>query len=540
MPLRSLNTLPIITGNQVTGETANPGHARMQPTNNSSPVNQVAKALLVAMLCSAPALICFRTAAGACVADADLGWHLRTGEWILQHHAVPHVDIFSRFGAGKPWQAYSWLYEVVLIRLYQWFRLDGVMLYMGVMLTAIAAALYRLLSRLQPDFTRSAMLTMAVLTAISRLYTPRPWLFTILFFIFEIDILMQARRTGASRKLLWLPPLFILWANIHIQFINGLMVLGVAACEPLLARWWKPSISRLSGRSLWLTLGACTAAACVNPFGIGIYKVAHALASQPGVLNTVNEMRAMPFRSISDFLLLFLALTAVGVMFRFHRFFPFETAMLVIAILLSFRSQRDMWFLAIVAAVIVAEGLAARSTAEQPQRDALWTLPLSLGATALMVLVTAFATQIRNDQLNGKLAEEMPLKAVEVVRERQYAGPLYNTYAWGGFLIWSLRQPVTIDGRAAFYGDERIERSNRTWNGAPDWSSDPDLKSAGLVIAPVDAALAQLLRQDPRFELTYQDKIAAVFVARNQPQKNSSSVAALGPADKPHDPEKKL
>ena len=55
----------------------------------------------------------------------------------------------------------------------------------------------------------------------------------------------------------------------------------------------------------------------------------------------------------------------------------------------------------------------------------------------------------------------------------------------------------------------------------PDWATDPDLKSAGVVIAPVDTALAQLLHMDSRFELAYQDKIADVFVARSQPQKSS-------------------
>ena len=57
-----------------------------------------------------------------------------------------------------------------------------------------------------------------------RLYTPRPWLFTILLFILELDILMRARRTGRLRGLLWLPAIFALWANVHIQFIDGRMV----------------------------------------------------------------------------------------------------------------------------------------------------------------------------------------------------------------------------------------------------------------------------------------------------------------------------
>jgi hypothetical protein len=74
--------------------------------------------------------------------------------------------------------------------------------------------------------------------------------------------------------------------------------------------------------------------------------------------------------------------------------------------------------------------------------------------------------------------------------------------------------PVSIDGRAAFYGDQRIDRSIATWNAQPDWASDEQLRSARLVIGPVTAPLTQVLRLDPRFQLVYEDKVAAVFIAR--------------------------
>jgi len=31
----------------------------------------------------------------ALLGDCDTGWHIRTGEWILAHHAVPYRDLFS-------------------------------------------------------------------------------------------------------------------------------------------------------------------------------------------------------------------------------------------------------------------------------------------------------------------------------------------------------------------------------------------------------------------------------------------------------------
>ena len=54
-----------------------------------------------------------------------------------------------------------------------------------------------------------------------------------------------------------------------------------------------------------------------------------------------------------------------------------------------------------------------------------------------------------------------------------------------------------------------------TWSGGDGWVSDPELTSAHLVIGSVKSALTSLLRFDPRFELVYNDKIAAVFVARS-------------------------
>jgi hypothetical protein len=81
--------------------------------------------------------------------------------------------------------------------------------------------------------------------------------------------------------------------------------------------------------------------------------------------------------------------------------------------------------------------------------------------------------------------------------------------------MWALRMPVSIDGRAAFYGDQRIDRSLATWNAQPDWATDAQLMKAGVVIGPVTAPLTQVLRMDPRFQLVYEDKAAAVFAVRN-------------------------
>lgn len=477
-------------------------------TIHASRAEQIAQAVVVGVLIAIPALVCLHM---AFVADADIWWHMRVGQWILAHHQVPHVDYFSR-GAGRPWAAYSWLFEVAVFQSFQHLGLAGILAYTTAMVVAIAAAIYHLVRRLQPDFMLAVLLTFVASLALVRLFAPRAWLITILFFAIEIDILMGVRKTGRNRQLLWLPALYILWANLHIQFIDGLVVMGIAVGEAVLSRWWGPARTRLKPAWMIGIFVACLLATCISPFGWRIYQVAYHAATQPGILYLITEFHALAFRTLADYTTLFLALAAAGTLAWRRRFAVFETLLLAFAAIVSFRSGRDMWVMIIVATTILAQGLRSREK-EQPSFP-VYFLPITAGVVALLLFAGTVGMHVNNAELRAQVAEHLPLRAVEVAKEKGFSGPLFNNFDWGGYLIWKLRMPVSVDGRADYYGDKRLQRSFSTWDGAPDWASDPDLNSARLVVAPINAPLTQLLRMDPHFQLAFQDKIAALFVAR--------------------------
>jgi hypothetical protein len=306
--------------------------------------------------------------------------------------------------------------------------------------------------------------------------------------------------------------IFALWANVHIQFVDGLFVLGLAWVEAVVALWWKGAETRLRPAWMGLALAAGLLGTLLNPYGWRIYQAAFDLATQGGALNLVTELQAMPFRGLPDFLILLLALGSAAALARRRRFQPFETALLAFAAVLSFRSQRDIWVMATVAAAILASTITGSRRAEF--RLPKWATAVAVLAAGLAVLAGSRVMGVNNAQLDTQLAKNLPVSAVEAVRAKGYAGPLFNNYDWGGYLIWALRMPVSVDGRAAFYGDKNLDRSAATWNAQPDWASDAQLTSAGVVIGPVKAPLTQLLRMDPRFHLVYEDKLAAVFIAR--------------------------
>ncbi len=464
---------------------------------------------VLALLLAAPALICVHS---ACANDPDIWWHMRTGQWILQHHAIPRIDPFSGANAGKPWPAYSWLYELLSFQVFQSFGLAGIVGYSAAMVLAITVALHHLIKRLQADFSIVALLIFSSCFAIGHLFTPRPWLFTILFFILEIDILMHARRTGRVHELAWLPVIFALWSNILIQFIDGLIVLGIALVEAVATGRGIGVRTRLRVLPAAIALGASALATMANPFGWHIYRVAYDLAAQPGVLNKINELKAIPFRDMTDFSVLALTLATTAALAWQRRLRVFEIGLLAFAVLVSFRSQRDVWVVAVAAAAILASSIPGRETAAV--RLPKFATAFAAMIAAVLMLAGFRVMHVNNGVLETEIEKSLPVKAVDAIQTNHYAGPLYNDFNWGGYLIWSLRMPVSIDGRAAFYGDQAIDRSIATWGAEPDWNTDPELTKAGVVIGPPKAALTQVLRLDPKFRLVYEDKVAAVFVAR--------------------------
>jgi hypothetical protein len=167
--------------------------------------------------------------------------------------------------------------------------------------------------------------------------------------------------------------------------------------------------------------------------------------------------------------------------------------------------------------VISASAILARSLKGSDQNRLqlrATAIPLVIFATGLFVILSFRAMRVDNLRLQENLSEDLPLSAVNAIQRKGWSGPLYNDFNWGGFFVWSLRMPVSIDGRTNVYGSEKIVRSYATWNGFPGWDTDPDLVEANLIVAPVGSPLTQLLRLQPCLQAAYEDKLAVVFITR--------------------------
>lgn len=455
------------------------------------------------------------------VSDPDLWWRLRAGQWIVENGWAPATDPFSSYGQGKSWVAYSWLFEALVYGLYRLFGLVGIVIYTVALSLGITTALYSLVRKFERRVANTVGITGIGMLAMTPVLMPRPWLFTILFFIIELDILLTARRSGDYRRLLLLPPLFALWANIHVQFIYGFFALGLFAAEPLIERFFRRPFSFKDLKAgfndrRWLIVIACAITTLANPYHLKVYVPIIEYINQTGAYGYVSELLAPDFRNIAHWTALGLTIWAAFTIGRRSEAQLFLVFLFIASVFVSFRSLRDIWFVVTVAIVIIAS---LRPTPEVKSHFALTKAQALVVATTIVILtlLIARARNISEGALQDAVAGKYPVVAANVVDERGYPGPLYNHSDWGGYLIWRLpRLPVSMDGRTNLHGDERIRRSIETWNGARHWAEDPELAAARLVIADAGAPLCSLLRLDHRFDLVYEDQVAAVFIARSR------------------------
>ncbi len=498
--------------------------APLQAQADSSPLMGL---IVLAALFATPLLLALRPVA-APITDADIWWHLRVGQWVIQHDAVPQTDPFA--ASHKPWVAYSWLFEVLVWGLYQAFGLAGILVYRAVFTLIIIAALYHLVRRYQPHFLMAAALTGVGTITLALLTSERPWLFTILFSIFTVGAVLDFRLGRTSWQRWLLPAAYVLWANTHIQFVYGVLILGLACAAPVLDYFLRrvlpapeaePATALFLGSRGWWQLvaitAACALATLVNPYTYRIYGVVWEYATQPGPFTYIEELKPLRFRDVPDWTLLALAASAIFTLGRQRRPDMFGALFVAVSAVIAFRSGRDMWMLTLASLAVVAPTwrLATNGTIQPPQG---WRAVLPLGGVLAIAAVIVFWVRGYSEQgLRQYVAAKFPAEAAAMIARKGYPGPLFNDLNWGGFLIWSLPElPVLVDGRTNLHGDEHILQVQGTFNGYIGWQDNADLDAANVVLANIQTILAANLLKDERFQVVHEDQVARVFLRRQR------------------------
>ena len=173
--------------------------------------------LVVAMALLALLLGCYE------LFDTDVWWHLRTGRWILEHHRVPRLDIFTFSSADRAWIDLHWGFQVALAMAHALGGVPGMIL-LAAAAASVAVTLAVTARRRDWPSWAVALCWLPALALMATRFDPRPEVFSLVGLAAFLAVLLRVEDRPAMA---WaLPIIQVLWVNVHGLFILGPIVLG--------------------------------------------------------------------------------------------------------------------------------------------------------------------------------------------------------------------------------------------------------------------------------------------------------------------------
>ncbi len=114
------------------------------------------------------------------LSDGDTGYHIRTGEIILQTWQLPSRDPYSFHYPPLPWTAHEWLSEIAMAIIFESLGLTGVVIFFAVLLALTHWLLYQSLRSRSNDILACAVVTLLATATSSSHWLARPHAFSLL------------------------------------------------------------------------------------------------------------------------------------------------------------------------------------------------------------------------------------------------------------------------------------------------------------------------------------------------------------------------
>jgi hypothetical protein len=493
-------------------------------------------------------LLAITTLSVRLLGDAGIGWHIRTGQLILATHAVPRVDPFSAGMAGQPWFAWEWLYDVLAGWLESVAGLNGVVLLTALIIAGVFSWTFRLMLWRGTNVFAALILLLLAAAAAMIHFQARPhvasWLFTVAWFW-----VLESSEKDHHTRLLWLlPPLMLLWVNVHGGFLVGFVLLAIYWFGTAW-QWWKLKEDRFDDalwkirtgqrvRALTVTGILSAVATLVNPYGFQLHVHIYRYLSNRFLMDHIDEFQSPNFHYVAQkcfaglLLLTLVALAAkrreVGasqglvVLFAVYsglyasRNIPVSSLLLILVIgpWLSDALKKigDRPIGARWRALARTQFLQRMQAIELSVRGHLWPIAAIVLTCCMAANGGRLGTSLLMDaHFDGK---RFPVAAVTYLENHDVQGPVVSPDSWGGYLIYRLypRVRMVVDDRHDFYGEEFLKSYLKMVHVEPGWEGFLQQHPAHCVVVPKDSALANILAETAGWQAIYGDDVAAVFV----------------------------
>ena len=290
------------------------------------------------------ALLITGIAVTSAITDPDFWWHLRTGQLLIANHLqLLGTSPYTYTVPTHHWTMHEWLFEVGVAALYDIGGLAAIVPVLS-LLTWLGVIFLLLRSRYHTQ-NRLALgigLIVAALAA-NPIWGPRDQMVDFTFSC--LLLLMIERHLLRGGRVLWfMPPLFLLWSNLHGGFVVGLAFAAlIVAAELGGSRLGLPDpvparrIRALAGVTVLSTL-----VSMINPNGPGILLYAAETLSSPAQQALILEWQSPDFHQLEVRGFAVMLVTLAGFLIANRRIRARDAVLVAATTALAFESVRNV------------------------------------------------------------------------------------------------------------------------------------------------------------------------------------------------------
>lgn len=429
--------------------------------------------------------------------DPDIWWHLRNAQGLLEHYGFVRVDSYTSTIGGRPWINPEWLSEVVYYGAWAGCGYRGVeVVALGLIEAMLAGVGYLSWQRsgsLRPALVGAGAFLLFVTVSLG----PRMQLFGWLCLIAELAVLYGVAQ---GRDRLWvLPPLFVLWVNLHGSWPVGLVLLVLFGVLEGGAR-----------RRKLVVIGAlCVVAIFVNPYGWRLVVYPFLITTQHALtLANVQEWQSLDFHGFRGRAIFLLVAGLLVLRARSRRVWSwFDVACLGLSLLAALSYSRFLLFAGIVICPLLAAELGGLGEDKAELDKPLLNAAIIALVALFMVTHVPSTEDLRRDAEAG-----YPVGAVAYLKQAPGGGRLFNDFNWGGYVEWNVREtPVFIDTRADAFEQYGVFGDYLDVIQMKQPLETLEKYGVGRVLMPKDAPVVYLLKRTPGWRVAYEDATATVL-----------------------------
>lgn len=347
--------------------------------------------------------------------DPDFGWHLKSGQYIFAH-GLPKTDIFTFTAPQFHWVNHEWLSDVITAKLY---GLGGY---------ATVAAFFAGLWTTSVLITSRKLNLFVLLIAASALSSYvgiRPVVWSLLFIV----ILIRLVESNWRYTNYVLPLLFLAWANLHGGWLLGLALLMI----------YKFILQKDVSQLIILL---CLSAILINPYGAMLYIEVTRTVFDVSLKGRINEWRSLSLDwDVIIYLTIFWAAYAISQ----KKLRQKKIAVPGLFTLMTIAAKRysSLFVVATIGSLVTMVETIGLRLKSSKNLSLVFSIPLSL---ALITIVGYSIWKLAHSSVNHET--NYPKASVAYLQTHPCSGNLFNSYDYGGYLIWKLPdQKVYIDGR---------------------------------------------------------------------------------------------